>query len=150
MSAANGRRPPPAFQMYSADRLADRQFKLMTLAERGLLHTLELEMWVNGTVPGDTAAMARVLGLDAAEVQAALSGRVLAHFTRSGDNLTSPDLEAYREKLEDHHRRKSEAGKKGMKSRWGDKTANNTVINDLNNSLKGEERKGEERAKEKT
>ncbi len=136
MSAStNGRRPPPAFQMYSSDRLADRQFKLMTLAERGLLHTLELELWVNRTVPRDTAAMARILGLDAAEVGAALTERVLARFTQDGDNLISPELEAYREQLEDHHRRKSEGGKKGMANRWGKGSAGNSPDNSLNNSL---------------
>lgn len=148
MSSNGTRRPPPAFQMYSSDRLADRQFKMMTLAERGLLHTLELEMWVNRSVPVDVSAMARILGLDAGEVAEALSERVLARFTQSGDDLSSPDLEAYRQKLEEHHRKKSEGGKKGMANRWGDRSADsspdNSVTNSLNNSLSREEKKGEE------
>lgn len=148
MSAPTGykKKPPPAFQMYSSDRLADRPFKMMSLAERGLLHTLELECWCNRNVPANIDAMARTLGLNASEVKDALSDLVLAHFTQAGDNLTSPELETYREKLDKHHRLKSEGGKKGMAHRWPnntDNSVNNSVNNTLNNSLKGEERKGE-------
>ena len=138
-SASNNRRAPPAFQMYSSDRLASRDFKLMTLAERGLLHSCELECWTNGNVPRDISALARTLGLDAAEVQAALTPRVLARFIEDDGALVCPDLEAYRAQLDDHHRRKSEGGKKGMASRWGNKEPDNSVTNSPNNSLSREE-----------
>ena len=145
------RRPPPAFQMYSSDRLADRQFKMMSLGERGLLHTLELECWSNGSVPAEFRALARIMGLEEAEIKAALSERVLVRFTRSGDDLISPELEAYRQKLDEHFRKKSEGGKKGMQARWGGRVADNSVSNTVtrtesnhpNNSLSTEKSKTE-------
>jgi hypothetical protein len=110
------RRAPPAYQQYAATRLAHRGFKMMRLAERGLVHTLELEMWCNGTVPADKTALARVLGLDEGEVSAALTPLVLACFERSGDDLFSPELESYRQKLDENYQNRAAAGRKNIEA----------------------------------
>lgn len=135
--------------MYASDRLASREFKLMTLAERGLLHSCELECWMNGNVPADVGDLARTLGLQVEEVQAAFTERVLARFRRAEGMLTCPDLEGYRARLDEHHRRKSEGGKKGADIRWRhgtpDSSPNASPNGIPNGSLKGDEMQGKER-----
>ncbi len=88
-------REPPAFQEYAAAMLARREYRAMTLAERGLLYSLRLECWVNRIVPADPAILAKVLGYSADEIRAALPA-VMAFFTVAGDDLFSPELDDYR------------------------------------------------------
>ena len=107
----NGQRPPPAYQQYAASRLADRNFKSMTAIERGVLHTTELECWANTCVPANPSDLARVLGLEVAEVQAGLSERVMVHFQVCGDVLVHPELEAYRAMLTKRKAAMSAGGK---------------------------------------
>lgn len=107
----SGRRaPPPAFLVYAANLLVDRQFKLMALDERGLDLTMKCECWVNGSVPAERQALARVLGLDAPEVSKALTERVLRDFEQQGDVLICPALVEYREHLDKRHAAQSKAG----------------------------------------
>lgn len=108
--ASDGRRAPPAFQTYAASTLADRDFKLMCLAERGLAHTMDCEYWTNGALPSDPRALARMLGLEATEVEAHLTPRVLARYEQRGDLLVHPQLEAYRAHLDERHARMSQGG----------------------------------------
>lgn len=88
-------REPPAFQEYAAAMLSRREYRAMTLAERGLLYSLRLECWVNRTAPADPCILAKVLGYSADEVRTALPA-VLAFFTFAGDELFSPELDDYR------------------------------------------------------
>ena len=44
-------REPPAFQEYAAAMMAKTDYRLMSLAGRGLLYTMRLECWVNLTCP---------------------------------------------------------------------------------------------------
>jgi len=142
LNVSNGaRRAPPAFQLYAADRLADRNFKLMTLAERGMQLTLECECWINGFVPSDRSDLARVLGLEVAEVQSALTERVMRCFAVSDGVITSPELTAYRKKLDEYHRKKSAGGRKGADARWNCGNANGLPSGLPNGSLSREESK---------
>jgi hypothetical protein len=106
--------------MYASDRLADRNFKLMSLAERGLLHTMELECWVNSGLPSEIGELTRVLGLNRAEVEAALTERVMRHF-RIEDGapatIVCPELLAYRAALAERRARMSEGGKQVQEKR---------------------------------
>ena len=88
-------REPPAFQEYAAAMISRREYRAMSLAERGLLYSLRLECWVNRTAPADPAILAKVLGYPADEIRAALPA-VLAFFTVAGDDLFSPELDDYR------------------------------------------------------
>ena len=88
-------REPPAFQEYAAAMLSRREYRAMTLAERGLLYSLRLECWVNRTAPADPCILAKVLGYSADKVRTALPA-VLAFFTVAGDELFSPELDDYR------------------------------------------------------
>ena len=52
MSMAQNR-TPPAYQEYAASVIANGDYRVLSLAERGLLYTLKLECWVNHRVPKD-------------------------------------------------------------------------------------------------
>lgn len=109
-------RPPPAYQEYAASMIADQRFRAMSLAERGLLYTMRIECWVNHSLPRAPERLAKVLGLDMAEIEACLPA-VLTFFTADREQIRSPDLESYREHLARIHQKKSEGGKKSAASR---------------------------------
>jgi hypothetical protein len=88
-------RPPPAFQEYAATMMAKREYRSMTLAERGLLYSMRLECWENQTLPSDPAKLAKVLGYSAEEIQLSLPA-VMPFFTVTGEDILSQELEHYR------------------------------------------------------
>lgn len=88
-------REPPAFQEYAAAMLARREYRAMSLAERGLLYSLRLECWVNRTAPAEPAILAKVLGHPVEEIRAALPA-VLAFFTVADEEIFSAELDDYR------------------------------------------------------
>lgn len=96
MSAQN--REPPAFQEYAAAMLSRREYRAMSLSERGLLYSLRLECWANKTVPADPAILSKVLGYSQDEISAALPA-VMSFFTLAGEEIFSPELDDYRAHL---------------------------------------------------
>lgn len=113
-------RPPPAYLEYASDVLADLNFKMMGLSERGLWISLRLQCWVNKQVPSDPQILARMIGADTQDVDAALSELVLSYFRpdTNGKLITCPELDLYREKLAADSANKSRAGKAGAYARW--------------------------------
>jgi uncharacterized protein YdaU (DUF1376 family) len=103
-------REPPAFQEYAAAMMAKTDYRLMSLAGRGLLYTMRLECWVNRRLPPDAPRLARVLGFDVAEV-AALIPEVQPFFAIDDEGLFCPELEDYREHVDDRRKKQSEGGK---------------------------------------
>lgn len=103
-------REPPAFQEYAAAMMAKTEYRLMSLAGRGLLYTMRLECWVNRRLPPDAPRLARVLGFDVAEV-AALIPEVQPFFASDDDGLFCPELEDYREHVNDRRQKQSDGGK---------------------------------------
>ena len=63
-------RKAPAYQEYASDMIASESFKLMSFPERGLLYTLRLHCWVDGSIPRDLGKLSRIIGGTAEEVQA--------------------------------------------------------------------------------
>ena len=104
--------PAPCYQVYAANTLADLSFRQADLATRGLIYTLQLECWVNRRLPSNPATLARVLGIDAIEVAAALPV-AMAHFKIDGESIISPQLEDYRKHLDEIRLKQREGGKKG-------------------------------------
>lgn len=105
-------REPPAFQEYASDMIARREYRAMSLAERGLLYSLRLECWTNRTAPSDPAILAKVLGYSVEEIRAALP-TVLAFFTTAGGDIFSAELDAYRAHLARIQNAKIEGAKRG-------------------------------------
>ena len=106
-------RPAPAYQEYASDMLANYDFRVLSLAERGLVHTLKLECWVNHKFPADKSKMARALGFDQAEIDKTLNDNVMAFFEVNDGFLFSPELELYRAKQQKRRSGQSAGGKKG-------------------------------------
>ncbi len=105
-------RPPPAYQEYAAQLLANRDFRVLSLSERGLLWTIRLECWVNQSLPADSAMLGRVLGFSADEVRHALPN-ISAFLGQSEDSLTCPELDDYRQHLATQRQKQSDGGKRG-------------------------------------
>jgi len=105
----------PYFQLYAANFLSNRQFKLMSLDERGILISIYMECWVNLSVPKEPVELAKCLGYSEQEASRALTTRVKSFLLEKEGNYVSPELEGYREKFMEARRRQSEGGKDGAK-----------------------------------
>lgn len=115
MSAARG--TSPAFMLYASDLMAGKSYRLMTLAERGLLLSMWCECWANSEIPGSPEELAAWLGKPN-EVIDALTPKVVEFFERSPSGaFRSPDLEAYRENVIQKRKQMSEGGQKGGRKR---------------------------------
>jgi len=106
-------RKPPAYQEYAVTILADKNFRLMTLAEWGLLFSMRLECWQNGEVPAIENELAKYLGFELSEIQTALTTRVKSFFMLNDSLFYSPELEDYRQHLDERKTKQSEGGKRG-------------------------------------
>ena len=104
--------PPPCYQVYAANRLANTSFRQSTLAVRGLVVTLEMECWVNRRLPSNPASLAKVLGLDVSELAATLSA-AMVFFKIETEEIYSPQLEDYRQHLDEIRAKQQAGGKKG-------------------------------------
>ena len=108
-------RPAPAYQEYASDILANRSYRAMTLAQRGLWDTIRKECWVNGCVPSSIPELAKYLGLDLNEVSKLMDSKLMFWFKINNDDLTCPEIDAYRLKIENRRRSMSEGGRNGGK-----------------------------------
>lgn len=108
----------PAFMFYASDAIADKHYRMMSLAERGLYISMLCECWVNRIVPANPEAMAKWLGYPVDEINSAFTERVRSLFTQANGELTSPELERYRKELESRREKQSTGGRKGAKTKW--------------------------------
>lgn len=104
--------PAPCYQVYAASVLASLPFRQADLVTRGLIHTMQLECWVNHRLPSNPVALAKVLGFDAGEIAAALPF-AMSFFSNDGDSIFSPQLEDYRTHLNEIRAKQKTGGKKG-------------------------------------
>src|SRR4030095_16024975 len=119
MSASDHLRPPPAFQQYASDLLANESYRLMSLPERGLLETLRLQCWVSGSVPKDCALLSRLTGIPADQIDKALTPGVLAFFEpKSSERLVCPELVKQRGRMDEKRAERARSGEKGAKAKW--------------------------------
>ncbi len=102
---------------YTADFLADENVSSMTFAERGLYITLLCHAWREGSIPGDVAAIARLVQRPIGEVRKVWL-TVAPRFTPSGDRLVQRRMETVRGEVSATAQRRSDAGKKGAEQRW--------------------------------
>ena len=120
-------RPPPSFQEYANNWLANRHYRLATLAERGLLQTMRYECWVNHSLPSDPATLARVIGFTSEEVSRALPA-VMPFFAETAEGqIISPELEDYRAHLAGIRVKQSDGGKNGAAKTNGKKKSSETI-----------------------
>ena len=113
-SKRNQGREPPAFQEYAASMMSKMEYRLLNLSQRGLLYSLRLECWVNQSLPSDPQKLATVLGVPVDDVSTNLP-KLSKFFCTNGELLTCPDLDKYREYLQDQRNRQSEGGKESRR-----------------------------------
>ena len=107
------KRPAPAYQEYASDILANRSYRAMSMAERGLWDTIRKECWVNGSVPSSVPVLAKYLGIDANHLQQLLSPTLISWFNITNEDITSPEIDTYRLKIELQRQGMSEGGRNG-------------------------------------
>jgi len=105
-------REAPAYQEYAASMMARTAYRVMSLEARGLLYSLRLECWVNGSVPADPRTLARVLGYPPEQIEAALP-EVLPLLRITDDVIRCPELDDYRDHLDERRQRQSDGGRAG-------------------------------------
>jgi len=88
----------PYFPLYAANIMASRNYKLMSLGERGLWITISLECWVNGGVPADFKHMAKILGFPEQEINQFFSNYQTTFFHIENGQYVSRELEEYRKR----------------------------------------------------
>lgn len=106
--------------------MAKTDYRLMSLAGRGLLYTMRLECWVNRRLPPDAPRLARVLGFDIDEV-AALTPEVQPFFDIDDEGLLCPELENYRASLDERRARQAEGGRQGAAKTNGHRSKANSA-----------------------
>jgi hypothetical protein len=128
-------RKPPCYLEYAATMLANRRFRYMTLAERGLLYTLRLECWENKETPANTHDLAKYLGIEATEINNVLTDNVKSFFNESNSLFNCPELEDYRKHLAEIRLKQSKGGKQGaaITNAKNNKTVNNGNTSDTSN-----------------
>ena len=137
-------RKPPAYQEYASELLANKHFRLMSLAERGLLYTLKLECWANISVPSKNEELAKYLSLTLNEFTDAYSARIQAFIEVKGDDLRIPEIDDYRNHLNERREKQSTGGKKGArttnemlvnKPTWAGNSTAKSTANSSSNSI---------------
>ena len=96
MATQSLKRPLPAYLEYASDVLANMNYRLMRLDERGLWDTMRKECWVNGSVPSNSHDLAMILNLPLEVVQMAFTDRVAKFFRLEDGLLFSNELDNYR------------------------------------------------------
>jgi hypothetical protein len=117
-------RKPPAYQEYASNMLANISFRSMDLAQRGLLYTMRLECWANESLPSNIDTLSNVLGQN---IKPEHIKAVQSFFQIDESTIISPELNDYRQHLEERLEKQSRGGRKGAnktnsKARSSDKT----------------------------
>lgn len=108
-------RPAPAYQEYASDMLANANYRMMSLAERGLLDTMRKECWVNHSIPANKSDLSLYLRYPQDEIDLLLTNRVTSFFKEQDGKLVCIELEAYRQSQIDREKKISEGGRIGGK-----------------------------------
>lgn len=109
------KKQPPAYQMYAADILATKEYRMMNLEERGLFLSLHLDIWVNDEVPFDNHDLALYLGFPVEDIVRARSRYLDQFFTQCGEYFCCPEHDAYKAMLDERREKQSQGGKKGQR-----------------------------------
>ena len=135
------KRPLPYFQCFASDWMACEEYVFMSAAERGLLFSMLNAAWVNGSVPADSANLARIVQLEEPSVSSGLTKRVLKWFTgQAGDpaRLICTELERQRAESIAHRQKLADGGRRGgnaTQAKYRGQAANSSEASSLASSL---------------
>jgi hypothetical protein len=138
MSRLPEKRPLPAYLEYASDILASLNYRLMSLEERGLWDTMRKECWVNDRLPSNPHELAKILNIESATLQHALTKRVKSFFIEEDGSFISPELEGYRDGVLQRRELMSKGGAKGGKAtQHSNREAKASLEASLEGRLKG-------------
>lgn len=121
-----GKRPPhPVLPLRAEAWLTDPAVRSLSLAARGLQHDLLCYAWVNGSIPANTVALARVTHLAVPEFEHLWEEVAHTwHPAQAGSqHLVNDMLQDERAKYSKQAKRRSQAASKAAQARWGHKQA---------------------------
>ena len=108
----------PAFQFYASDFLSDLKVATMSMSERGVYITLLSYAWLENGLPQDIKKLARLCG-NPKQFDKIWDVVGECFYIDEDDNrLKNTKMEEIRENLQSYKKKMSDAGKKGMESRW--------------------------------
>jgi hypothetical protein len=142
------RRPPPAFQEYASDMLANSKYRMMSLAEKGLFDLLRRECWVNHEVPFEKPEMASYLGIPISDIEKNLTHKVLSFFQEKNQFLTCPELDNYKQGLKEKHEKMANGGRNGGKRTQYNHKSSKAPLEATLKPLRRAEQNGDELNKE--
>lgn len=109
----------PAFQIYPADFLADKNTLVMTAAEVGAYWLLLCVCWRENGLPDDVQELADLARTPAKQFQVSWERKIQRCFYKREDGKwTHNRLEKERVKQTENRKKKQEAGEKGAKVKW--------------------------------
>lgn len=111
-SGRSSEHAPPAFQFYPADWATGRVAE-MSLEERGAYITLLCHAWTAGSIPADTEALARILGVGVEAIQRLLPSIRRCWQPAADQRLIQVRLERERELLVAYRNRRSATSSAG-------------------------------------
>ena len=120
-------RAVPYYPFYAANLIANKQFRLMTIEERGLWITIQMECWVNGSVPSDPRELAKHLGVSHEEVQRSFTQKQLSFLQKIGEEFKSPELEEQRKEFMVRREKQRIGGMEGAKRKKDKQNLENTL-----------------------
>lgn len=108
------------FPLYVADLMASKAYAIMTNEQFGMYVKLLMREWADGPLPTDAQALLRLCSGNAQALPT-----VLQWFRETPDGYVNDNLEALRQDQEDRLKAASEKGRKGAKTRWGNRKRDN-------------------------
>ena len=111
------REASPAFQFYPKDFLADEKVMALSLTERGAYITLLCICWLEGSIPADPQALAKILRLRTL-IAPHVIRNVTQLFTKNEHSrMTHLRLDREREKQKTFRKLREEAGRRGGRAK---------------------------------
>lgn len=110
----------PWFPMFPADFLSDENVLVMSNEEVGIYVKLLFHQWIEGTIPAEEGAMAKLCGCDGNRMATAWQqiGKCFVQLNGKPGRLVNPRLEQEREKQENKRKARQDAGLRGAEARW--------------------------------
>jgi len=120
----------PAFQFYPKDFLSSSRVQRMSLTEIGAYIVLLSHNWLAGSIPSDTAEIAKIVKVPAPRFAKMWRGALSECFTKRGTVLTNERLDRERKKQIAFREKQAEFGKRGGRR---------VALTDPTSTLKGQQ-----------
>jgi uncharacterized protein YdaU (DUF1376 family) len=108
--------PSPAFQFYPNDFLGSTKVQQMSATEVGAYVLLLCACWLDGSIPSDTARLARIARMKEAQFARVWSHLLKECFAERGDRFINTRLESERKKQTDYRKKQKDRADKRWES----------------------------------